>query len=254
MGMKKPWIYDNNLPDALAEELNAEGFGRPSSPGVRETFEEKQKAMEMHSLSASGDLVSEKEHEWTRISVAARASQLRTRMRKLQAKSRRSASVCLGEDARCELGLSDYRACSSLDKAGEAKDREMSRRFSYPAPHFPSLEDKTVKRLGVYNRPYPPFQMLRRLLPLLAPKLRSNQATPPSSPHRPSKARTAFLKPSLLLTKRWEKAQVMMRCVRSEICSPHKSSLGFPSNRLRMWVLATCETRRFSSVLTSTSL
>ncbi|KAL5531809.1 hypothetical protein ACEPAF_5372 [Sanghuangporus sanghuang] len=237
MGMKKPWIYDSNLPAALAEELNAEGFERPSSPGVRASFEEKQKAMEMHSLSASGDLVSEKEHEWTRISVAARASQLRTRMRKLQAKSRRSASACLGEDARCELGLSDYRACSSLDKPGEAKDREMSRRFSYPATHFPSLEDKTVVSEPIIINTVD--DLLRHLEKIgrLQPTVSSVPDASPAPSVSGSETEVESGDSSF-----------------DEICSSHKSFLGFPSNRLGVWALATCEIRRFSSVLTSTSL
>ncbi|KAL5483027.1 hypothetical protein ACEPAI_8256 [Sanghuangporus weigelae] len=222
-----PWIYDSNLPNALAEELNAEGIGRPSSPCIRANFEEKQKAMEMHSLSASGDLVSEKEHGWTRISAAARASQLRTRMRKSQAKSKRSASACLGEDARSELGLSDYRACSSLDKAGEAKDRETSRRFSYPATRYPSLEDKTVVSEPIIINTVD--DLLRHLEKIgrLPPTVSS---VPDASP-APSVTGSETEVESGDSSFESEKAQIMMR-----------------------YVLATCETRRLSFVLISTSL
>ncbi|KAL5512489.1 hypothetical protein ACEPAG_3142 [Sanghuangporus baumii] len=249
MGMKKPWIYDSNIPATLAEELNAEGIERPSSPGVRASFEEKQKAMEKHSLTASGDLVSEKEREWTWISVAARTSQLRTRMRKLQAKSRRSSSTCLREDARSELGLSDYRACSSLGKAGEAKDREMSRRFSYPATRYPSLEDKTaVSEPIIINTVDDLLRHLEKIgrLPPTVSSVPDTSPTPSvtGSETEVESGDSSFESVSSIESEDGVSENEAIidqtpgegtdkdQYVRSGICSPHKPPLGFPSNRL----------------------
>ncbi|EJD08304.1 uncharacterized protein FOMMEDRAFT_25425 [Fomitiporia mediterranea MF3/22] len=88
MGLKKAWTYDSTMPAELAEELGFSSF-QPPSPVRCSNFGEKQAALESHSLSATGDLESEGVRGWLRISVAARAHELKKRTVKTQDKSRR---------------------------------------------------------------------------------------------------------------------------------------------------------------------
>ncbi|KAI5117945.1 hypothetical protein M0805_004710 [Coniferiporia weirii] len=107
MGLKKAWIYDNTVPAALAEELSAGGCSTPiNTPDGSARFMKKREELESYSLSASGDLALEGAYDWPRLSVASRAHELKTRMKKAHLKGRRSsslASVSIGEDVRREL-------------------------------------------------------------------------------------------------------------------------------------------------------